>query len=351
MKKLLLLAIIGLTMFSSLSVAAVKKAEVKKTEAKNQAVVAVPVVTQEAAAAPAPVAQVEVAPSFVKKLTVSGSLRYRYGFYQAGGTADTGTLSRARLKLAAETSPEMMFVVQPDFAALSTGGNVALADAYIEMKVNQYKVKMGQFLLPFAYDSGKYKTIYSTGFVPSHYGVIVAARDYGYRMSGPLPVSGFFFDSALVNGSGSTDTNKAKDIVGRVNYKNESLDLGLSGYYGKFGPAMTDRKCGAFDAEYKFANYLLVGEIMAGGNTTTNAKISEASLQLSGLFGQYEPLIRYETYDPATAAANNIVNTITVGGTYIIDSSSKMLLNYNLVQEETTQINNNSLMFEVQVQI
>ncbi|MFH1389267.1 MAG: porin [Candidatus Margulisiibacteriota bacterium] len=343
MKKYFPFIVIVLMMSVSMSGAAVKKAKEPASADKTAAIAPV--------AAPVVAETVAPAPSYVKKVNISGSLRYRYGFYQAANSADTNTLSRARIKLTGETAADTLFVIQPDFAALSTGGNVALADAYIEMKVNQYKVKMGQFLLPFAYDSGKYKTIYSTGFVPSHYGVIVASRDYGYRMSGPLPVSGFFFDSALVNGTGSTDTNKGKDLVGRINYKTETLDVGLSGYYGKYGSTMADRKCGAIDAEYKFANYQLVAELMAGGSSASNTKLSEASLQLTGLFGCYEPLVRYETYDPNMSTANNVVNTLTLGGALIIDSSSKMLVNYNLVQEETSQIDNNSMLFELQIQI
>ena len=293
--------------------------------------------------------------SFIKKLNVSGSLRTRYSAYESSTTVDTMGISRARIKITGELAPDFSFLVQPDFAGLSTGGTVAFADAYIEFKnlcAHVKSLKIGQFLLPFAYDSGKYKTIYGTGLNPSHYGVIMPARDYGLRVAGVAPIlSNIYFDAAVVNGTGSVDTNKSKDIVARVNFKNDMLDLGLSSYSGKAGATQTAKEDIAVDLEIKGGPSLLVAEYVIGQNTAATAKLTEASLQLSYLLKNYEPLVKLEIYDPSVSTSSDGVNTATLGLNYVFDSNRKLLVNYNIPMEETTQINNNSLLIELQTQI
>ncbi len=293
-------------------------------------------------------------PSYVKKINVSGSLRIRYAFYEAANQLDAFSISRGRIKIVADVAPDASFLVQPDFAALSTGGTVALADAYAELKLPITNLKIGQFLVPFAYDSGKYKTIYSTGLNPTHYGTIVAARDYGLRLSGPFPnLSGFYYDGAIINGTGAVDTNKSKDIAGRVNYKNDFIDIGLSGYYGRAGTTSTEtsKKDIGLYVEYKNSALQLVAEYLLGQNLLATAKIQETYVQLSAPLGRFEPLVKYEVYDPNVAAAGNIVNTLTIGGSYALNKEMKLLLNYNIVGEETAQTSNNALLLELQTQI
>ena len=294
--------------------------------------------------------------SFIKKLNVSGSLRLRYSAYEAANQIDTMGISRARIKITGDLAPDFSFLVQPDFASLSTGGTVAFADAYAEFKnICSYvkSLKIGQFLLPFAYDLGKYKTIYGTGLNPSHYGVITPARDYGLRASGPIPIlSNLFFDGAILNGTGSTDTNKAKDIVGRVNFKNNITDLGVSGYYGMANAAQTEKKDLAIDLEMKAGKHLLVAEYLLGTNIAVTSKIKEESMQWSYLASNnYEPLFKLELFDPNVNVANDKVSTVTLGLNYVFDNNRKLLTNYNIRMEESAQINNNSLLIELQTQI
>ena len=299
----------------------------------------------------APAAKEESVPVFVKKLTTSGYLRVRYSAWDSA-VSDAFSISRARIKVAADLAPDLMFVIQPDFAGLSTGGTVALADVYAEAKLPFGVGRLGQFLLPFGYDSAKYKTIYGTGFVPTHYGTIVPSRDYGIRVMGKVPnIAGLSFDGALINGTGTADNNKAKDLVGRLSFKNENLELGVSGYYGHAGATNIEKKDGGVDLEYKVNSATIVAEYVVGPNLEATSRVSEASLQLSKLINEYEPLVRYEVYDPNTATGGNMVNTLTLGGSYLFDKTTKLLVNYNLVGEETTQINNNNLQIELQTQI
>jgi len=301
-------------------------------------------------------AEVSLDPSFIKKLNVSGSLRLRYSALEAGNQMDAFSLSRARIKITGDLASDCSFLVQPDFSALSTGGNLALADAYVEFK-NIYKnvksLKIGQFLVPFGYDSGKYKTIYGTNLNPYYYNTIISARDYGIRASGIVPLlSNIYFDGAIVNGTGGVETNKTKDLAGRINFKNDILDLGVSGYAGKATAASLSKGDLGVDLEIKANPCLIVAEYLNGENTLATAQITDTYLQLSCLINNnYEPLIKYEEYDPNINQTNNKVNTYTLGLNYVFDSNRKLLVNYNINAEETAQINNNSLLVELQMQI
>jgi len=350
-----LISLICLLIGLSVAYGAPAKKTAKKIEAPKMFEVPKPeIIIEEIKIVPSvPVSETKVeVPAFIRKLSVNGALRIRYTMNESPAAMDAFSLSRARIKITGEITPDILFLIQPDFAGLSTGGTVALADAYAQLKTSYATFKAGQFLLPFAYDSGKYKTIYGTGLNPSYYNVIVNARDYGVRATGALPnVAGVSLDGALVNGTGGAETNKTKDIVGRVSYKNDSLDVGLSGYYGKAGAASIEKKDAAIDLEYKFAPYQFVAESLLGQNIAATAKLQDTYLQVSGMFDVHEPLVKYEMYDPNTLVGNDKVNTLTLGYGYYIDKTTKVLVNYNLVNEETTPVNNNTLLVEFQTQI
>lgn len=291
-------------------------------------------------------------PSFFRRLSIGGIIFARYtNSHQINAIPDTFTLSQARMSIKADISKDVSLFIQPDFAALSTAGNVALADAYGELKTPYTTLRAGQFLVPFGYDSNKYKFIYGAGVKPSSFGVITPVRDYGLDFFGGIPyLPDFYYNGALVNGTGTTDNNRAKDIVGRLNYKNSYLDIGLSGYYGTVG-GTTSKKDIGLDVEYKLDPMLFVLEYSAGRDVTAAAKLQDASLQVSGIFDSYEPLVRFENYDPNTDASGNAVSTLTLGLNYLLDKSSRIAFNYDMVLEETTQVDNNLLLLELQTQI
>ena len=342
---LIFLFVVSSVSFGAVSKKVVKKSVVKiKSEFEKPSII-VPV------PAPVPETKVEIT-SFLKKLTMNGSFRVRYTASEVLATADTLSISRARIKLTGEITPDITFLVQPDFSALSTGANVTLTDVYAQFKTPYTTLRVGQFLLPFGYDSSKYKTIFAAGFNPTYYDLMVPARDYGVRAMGEIPMfAGLYYDGAIINGTGGADVNKTKDIVGRINYKNDSLDLGLSGYYGKAGVTEISKKDIGMDVEYKFSPYQVVAEYLTGQNIAAAVKIQDYYLQLSGMFDNHEPLVKYEVYDLDTTTTGNIVNTLTLGYGCYFDKTTKGIINYNMINEETTQINNNTLILEFQTQI
>jgi hypothetical protein len=80
--------------------------------------------------------------------------------------------------------------------------------------------------------------------------------------------------------------------------------------------------------------------------------MSNAYLQLSKRMDKFEPLIQYEIYDPNTDTANNAVNTLTIGlNKYVSENGSRFMINYNIIEEETFKVDNNTLVFQLRVKI
>ncbi|OGC22330.1 hypothetical protein A2291_04895 [candidate division WOR-1 bacterium RIFOXYB2_FULL_42_35] len=281
---------------------------------------------------------------------MNGDFRFRYTMDQTAGNNDAFGTPRARIKLSGQVNDDLLFVIQPDFAGLATGANVALADAYADLKCKigiEKTMRFGQFLVPFAYDSGKYNVI----VYPSHYNVIVPDRDWGLGVLGKAMAANYFV--SLTNGNRSaTDNNESKDLAAMVILPTQIAELGLSGYYGKTGATSVQQT--AYGAYVK-ANVLSVDallEYVAGDNWAGTAKLSNLYLNVSKKLGEIEPLVQYQIYDADTNTASNIVNTLTVGFNKYLDSNgSCLMLNYNIVNEETTSVDNNTLILQARVKI
>lgn len=282
----------------------------------------------------------------LSSLKVNGDFRARYTMNQ-DGTNDTFTVARARIKISGNVTDDLFVLVQPDFAGLSTtGGNVTLADAYGQLNVGAVKVRAGQFLVPFAYDSGAYKTI----IYPSHYNVIVPDRDFGMGVLGS--VSGASYMASVTNGSRSaTETNNSKDIAAKVILPTPLAEVGLSGYYGFTGATSVAQQ--AYGAYLKSAinETNFVAEYVGGDNRFGTAKLSNVYLNVSKKIGDLEPLVQYQAYDADTNTANDAVNTLTVGLNKYLDEKSRLMINYNMVNEETTSVDNNTLVLQARVVI
>jgi hypothetical protein len=285
----------------------------------------------------------------IPQVKVNGDFRFRYTLNQAAGANDSFTVPRARIKISGNVTEDLSLVIQPDFAGLSAGLNVAFADVYADLKCHSFlekTIRFGQFEVPFSFKSGGYKTI----IYPSHYNVIVPDRDFGFGMLGDIGPAGYFV--SLTNGNRfGADNNNSKDLAARVILDTAVGELGLSGYYGHVGFAETEQSdVGAF-----FKTNILRADLFAeyvGGDNRFGAKMSNAYLQLSKRMDKFEPLIQYEIYDPNTDTANNAVNTLTIGlNKYVSENGSRFMINYNIIEEETFKVDNNTLVFQLRVKI
>jgi len=285
----------------------------------------------------------------LSSLKVNGDFRARYTMNQ-NATNDTFTVARARIKLSANITDDLSVVIQPDFAGLSnTTLTVALADAYGQLNVGAAKVRAGQFLVPFAYDSGAYKTI----IYPQYYNVIVPDRDFGLGVLGKAHDASYMISLTNGNRSGQ-DINKSKDIAAKVILPTPLAEVGVSGYYGTGSTAAIQQSYGVYVKSVIAQNDVIaeyVGGDTYGGTTGLSTKISNVYLQVSKKIGDLEPLIQYQAYDADTNTANNAVNTLTVGVNKYLDAKSRLMLNYNLVGEETGSVDNNTLVLQARVVI
>jgi len=282
----------------------------------------------------------------LSSLKVNGDFRARYTMNQ-NATNDTFTVARARIKISGNVTDDLFVVVQPDFAGLSNATPaVTLADAYGQLNMGAVKVRAGQFLVPFAYDSGAYKTI----IYPSHYNVIVADRDFGMALLGKVSEASFM--ASLTNGNRSgADDNKSKDIAARVILPTPIAEVGVSGYYGYTGAAAVAQQAYGAYLKSVIGESDVLAEYVGGDNWAGTAKLSNVYLRISKKIGALEPLAQYQMYDPNTSTANDAVNTLTIGLNKHLDEKSRLVLNYNLVGEETTSVDNNTLVLQAQVVI
>lgn len=282
---------------------------------------------------------------------MNGDFRFRFTNSEAAGVNDSMTVPRARIKLSGNITDDLSVVLQPDFSGLSTGGNVTMADFYADLKCKEFnmekKLRFGQFLVPFAYDSGKYLTI----IYPSHYNVICPDRDFGFGAMSNVMDSDVFV--SLTNGDRSgADNNKAKDIAARVIKQTPVGEVGLSGYYGRVGAAQTEQKAAGAYLKTMLSDVNLLAEYVVGGAWTGAGKLSNMYLQASKRIDDLEPLIQYEVYDANTAAAGNAVNTLMIGvNKYLADNGSRFMINYNIIGEETGSVANNTLIAQLRVKI
>jgi len=282
---------------------------------------------------------------------LDGDFRFRFTNSEAAGVNDSMTVPRARLKLSGEVTDDLSLVIQPDFAGLAAGGAVAFADVYAELKCTEFNVektmRFGQFLVPFAYDSAKYKTI----VYPSHYNVIVADRDFGFAVMSEVLDSNVAVSLTNGNRSGA-DNNKAKDISLKIVKDTVIGEVGVSGYYGRVGATMIEQKDLGIYFLTAVSDIDLIAEYVAGGSWTGAGRLSNTYLQLSKMMDDLEPLVQYQIYDPNTATANNAVNTLTLGvNKYLADNGTRWMLNYNIIGEETTSVANNTLILQLRVKI
>ncbi|MFC1496609.1 porin [Candidatus Margulisiibacteriota bacterium] len=283
-------------------------------------------------------------------VNMNGDFRFRYTNNEAAGINDSMTVARARIKLSGNVTEDLSLVIQPDFAGLATGGAVGFAGAWADLKCKkgfEHTLRCGQFYIPFSLGAGSYKTI----VYPAHYNVIVPDRDYGLALM--TKVMEMDLALSLTNGNGSgADNNKAKDLSVKVVTDTPVGKVGLSGYYGKNGAAMTEQKDAGIYLLTQLSDVDLIAEYVIGGAWGGTGQLSNTYLTASMKIDDLEPLVQYQIYDVNTATSGNIVNTLTIGiNKYLADNGSRMMLNYNIIGEETGSIANNTLIAQLRVKI
>jgi hypothetical protein len=162
------------------------------------------------------------------------------GYVQPQYVDDESTSSfsvrRGRIRFLYQISKTSRVVVQPDFA---TSG-VTLKDGYVELVEPwtswKHTLSAGQFKWPFGFE-----ILYSSSQreMPErtlmYRTLFPGERDRGAMLSGLGAGDHFNYRVAVVNGNGTTqssDTDKRKDVVGRIGGTFGPLTAGVSAYDG-----------------------------------------------------------------------------------------------------------------------
>jgi phosphate-selective porin len=218
-------------------------------------------------------------------------------------------------------------------------------------------------------------------------------RDMGVMISGGTDTLKFLglknknifsWNLALVNGTGQNniDNNKYKDFVGRLAFSPfEFVSIGGSYRYGKQpNPAIDsisdERMRWGADITLKAYNFLIQGEYifgddkgskLEGGGCGADPTVVQGTFQSSGFWVMamyktpwfFEPVVKYQCYDPDNEADFNKKSTLTVGLNYFFNDWTRLQVNYMYNTEESSstdlanyhEIDNDMLMVQLQILI
>jgi hypothetical protein len=198
----------------------------------------------------------------------------------------------------------------------------------------------------------------------------------------------FGYQFAVLNGNGMNiqDNNRFKDIVGRVTFHPfEFITVGASYRFGRHPAAIAgtpedERSRWGLEAELKYKGLVVQGEYINGsdiGSYTTGGGCGEplethvGSVDRDGFFVQaayevpwnlplnFQPIIKYETYDPNIAndplmfegSATDRQNIITYGFNLFFNEWTRIQVNYLYKAEETgdVEVPNDALLIQAQI--
>lgn len=268
--------------------------------------------------------------------------------------------------------------------------NLGILDAYVTY--NRFapwiNFSLGQFKSPFSAEQlqgcHKLYTIKRSKVVDQLAGPI---RDFGFMMFGGTGDKEFLglknkdiisYQIAIMNGEGRNilDKNNRKSFVGHLGLNPlKMISAGASLRYGKTpnaDPSKEDDyavKTG-FDLKLNFLGFTILTEFLnaksvgsyttGGGCDGTPLEVHEGSVKSNGYFvtalyktpWNFEPVFKFETYDPNTDAAviNDIQNTMTFGFNYHFNEWTRLQVNYLYNAEESGSVEKPNDVFLLQVQ-
>jgi len=315
----------------------------------------------------------------LSRLKVSGYIQAQYldderSKNELNGSAtrnlDQFSIRRGRVKFIYQMNPTSRFVIQPD---ITTSG-VVLKDGFVELTEPWTKWKhtltAGQFNWPYGFE-----IMYSSSQreVPERSRVVrtlfPGERDRGVMLSGLGLGERLSYRVAIVNGTGTTqsfDTNKRKDIVGRLAYNFGAFDAGASIYRGSdLVATATNAKGVEFDkdrmgVDFQWATPIqglgLRGEYITGTQApaagTTRTKSTDVNgwyfYAIQNLGTRHQFAVRVDQYDPDTNVGDNAIRTINPSYIFHWDGNSKVMASYESIKSQTSDPDDNVLTLRYQ---
>jgi phosphate-selective porin OprO and OprP len=247
------------------------------------------------------------------------------------------------------------------------GTKVLLIDAIFGYKFNPYlKLSAGQFLIPFSQENlasnTKLETINRSQVVEAlaARGTDVIGnqngRDVGLQLGGSYKL--IDYAAGVFNGAGvnTTDTNKDKDIIGRLVFRLlKDLSIGGSYYTGKYTLATApgtknDRIRAGAELAYVKDNYSLKGEYIQGKDALIKKNGWYAQATYFIIVKKLQGVFKFDSFDLNKDIQANESGLYTFGANWFFNKWAFLQVNYEAKNEAGKEIDNNVLTGQFTVQ-
>ena len=287
----------------------------------------------------------------------------------------TFSFNRARIGAVGNVPYDISYYVMMEFGPMKDG-TPYLLDAFITYTRfgEKAKISFGQFKQPFGLERNTSCSALHTVSRSMVTNNLAMDRDMGIMLLGEL-AGKFKYNVAVMNGVGlnAEDENKGKDFVGRLAYSPCSMVTLGTGF--KFGNAQSivadadDDKFTRFGMDFTvdYKNLMVQGEYIYGkdeGSYTTGSSceppivthlgtVERQGLHLTALYNtkwNFQPVIKYELYDPDKEFEEDIMHIHTIGFNYFINEWTRIQVNYQRAIEEKVPADDNDAFF-IQMQV
>lgn len=308
------------------------------------------------------------------KLELRGLIHARYQMFDDTSKIDGFDIRRARLDFRGDVAPKVGYRLHLEFA-----GTPKILDATFVYKPFEYlNVNVGQSKTPYCYDNFYSPWNLLTISRTQIDNALVAresdlygnqnGRDIGFWLTGKFSIGEEIkrpileYHLGVYNGSGIniTDNNKDKDIGGSLRVS-PIKDLWLSGrFYSGHGQTIahlgvtTNRMRYGGDFTYKYKNFLIESEFLAGSDESDSLSLLErngyyVTLGYTPIKDKLQVVVRLDNYDPNTETKDNITDKYILAASWFFNKNTRIQLEYNIVREEATEQKQNNL-FAIQFQ-
>jgi phosphate-selective porin len=282
-------------------------------------------------------------------------------------TSNSFYMRYARLYFNGTLGDKLGFRIMVDGA----GSGAAVKDAYVYADYIPYaRVTLGQFLTPFGDETWRapFEVPAINYALASTYMQFINLRDTGLMLSGKYMSKGGWpfgagYATAIINGNGigKTDSNNAKDWIGRawINPFVPGLSVGGSWYLGKMGSAK-DQDWQRWGAEFDYTptsgpaeGLMLRGEYLYQRKFLTVGGVDRFSQSrgwylegayrlkpLPGILANFEPVVRYEQFREDMALPHTDMARTTIGLNYWFNKYCRLMTNYEIIDAEKGVIPN-----------
>lgn len=285
---------------------------------------------------------------------LSGYTQFLYTSWEKG--TDSFSIPRARLTLTGELLKNVRFRLQADAVK-----SPVLIDANVDFLFHPaYGLRIGQYYVPVSLENNTSDADMETvlrsqvvnALAPSR-DIGSQGRDIGAMFMGRSSIAEYYL--GVFNGAGinKLDTNKAKDLAGRlILHPSAALAVGGSFYKGRHnpvqdGPDLIRNRLG-LEAAWLPGRFSLKSEFLSAKDDQTSR--SGWYLQ-SGYFvhpKKLQAILKWDTYDQDLDAAADRADLLTLGVNWFLKEKTKLMVNYQLYRKEGEGTTNQSISVQFQ---